>query len=124
MVNALVAIHLIIAVVMIGFILLQKSEGSAGAGVGGGTSVESMMRPRARPNPLSRATSILGLAFFATSIGLALLGRPAHQATSIMEEPMSGPSVPRLNDQPAASPASPAAPAAPAVPSVPTVPNN
>jgi preprotein translocase subunit SecG len=122
MVNALVAIHLIIAVVMVGFILLQKSEGSAGAGVGGSVSVESMMRPRSRPNPLSRATSILGFAFFATSLGLALVGRPAHLNTSIMEEPVSGvPSVPKLNDTPAASPAAPAAPAAP---SVPTVPNN
>ena len=122
MVNVLVAIHLIIAVVMIGFILLQKSEGgAAGAGVSGAVSVESMMRPRARPNPLSRATSILGFAFFATSIGLALASRAPHQATSIMQEPISGPSVPSvptLADPPAA------APAAPAAPGTPTVPNN
>lgn len=121
MVNALVAIHLIIAVVMVGFILLQKSEGSAGAGVGGSVSVESMMRPRGRPNPLTRATSILGFAFFATSLGLALLGRTPQQATSIMEEPISGPSVPKINEAPAAAPA---APAVPSVPTVPTVPNN
>jgi preprotein translocase subunit SecG len=119
MVTIILVIHLIIAILMIGLILLQKNEGgAAGASVGGAVSVESMMRPRARPNPLGRATSVLGLCFFATSLGLALLARPATQATSIMAEPVSGPAVPKVDEAPAV----PAPPAAP--PAAPTVPNN
>ena len=100
---------------MIGLILLQKTEGNAsGAGFSGSASVESLMRPRARANPLGTATAILGLFFFASSIGLALLARPdAHRATSIMSEPVSGPVVPKINDTPASPPAGPGGPAVP-----------
>ena len=129
MLSVVVAVHLLIAIVMIGLILLQKTEGgAAGAGFSGSASVESMMRPRARPNPIGRATSILGLCFFATSLGLALLAKPTTTApTSIMAEPTPGgaPQVPQV-----AEPTVPAAPAAttPTVPSatptVPEVPKN
>lgn len=100
---------------MIGLILLQKTEGNAsGAGFSGSASVESLMRPRARANPIGRATAILGICFFATSIGLALLARPQdHRPVSIMSEPVSGPTVPKINDTPAAPPAGPAGPAVP-----------
>ena len=116
MLTILLVVHLLIAITMIGLILLQKTEGNAsGAGFSGTASVESMMRPRARANPIGQATSVLGLCFFASSIGLALLARPhASQPTSIMQAPISGPSVPRVDDQPAA----------PSIPTVPSVPNN
>ena len=115
MVTVLVVIHLLIAISMIGLILLQKTEGNAsGAGFSGSSSVESLMRPRARANPIGRATAILGICFFATSIGLALAARPhGHLPTSIMAEPVSGPVVPKINDTPVAPPAGPPGPAVP-----------
>jgi len=113
--EVLVIIHLLIAISMIGLILLQKTEGNAsGAGFSGSASVESLMRPRARANPIGRATAILGICFFVSSIGLALLARPdGHRATSIMAEPTKGPVVPKINDTPVAPPAGPPGPAVP-----------
>jgi preprotein translocase subunit SecG len=106
---------------MIGLILLQKNEGTAGAGFSGSASVESLMRPRTRPNPISRATTILGICFFVTSVGLALLARPNDtRDTSIMSQPPSAAQVPKIDESPAAPPT----PAAPAAPSGPAVPNN
>ncbi len=132
MLGIVVGLHLLIAIVMIVFILLQKTEGgAAGAGFNASASVESMMRPRARPNPVGRATAILGLCFFVTSLALALLSKPnaGQQATSIMAEPApsGGPQVPQVNEP--ATPSVPAAPTAPtatpsATPSVPEVPKN
>jgi preprotein translocase subunit SecG len=127
MTTVLVVLHLLITVTMIGLILLQKTEGNAsGAGFSGSASVESLMRPRARPNPITRATTILGIAFFATSVCLAVLARPdvQHRATSIMSEPVAhAPVVPKINENAPPPPATPAAPAAtPAAPAAPTVP--
>ena len=130
MLSVVVAVHLLIAIVMIGLILLQKTEGgAAGAGFSGSASVESMMRPRARPHPIGRATSILGLCFFVTSLALALLAKPTGTApTSIMVEPTpSGvPQVPQVAEPTPSAPAAPAtAPAVPsATPTVPEVPKN
>jgi len=128
MTTIVLALHLLIAIVMIALILLQKSEGSTGAGFSGSPSVESMMRPRSRPNPLGRATSILGICFFATSLGLALIAKPKdNRATSIMNDaPVSGPVVPKIDDTPPAqsAPATPTAPEVPTAPGAPAVPNN
>jgi preprotein translocase subunit SecG len=129
MLSVIVALHLLIAIVMIGLILLQKSEGgAAGAGFSASASVESMMRPRARANPIGRATSVLGICFFVTSLALAVLSKPTGTApTSIMLEPAPGgaPQVPQVAEPPTAGgPAAPQAPAAPsATPAVPEVPN-
>jgi len=116
MVTVLLVIHLLIAITMVGLILLQKTEGNAsGAGFSASASVESLMRPRARPNPIGRATAILGLCFFVTSISLAVMARPVdRRPTSIMSEPATGvPTVPKINDGPAAPPPAPAGPAVP-----------
>src|SRR5688500_17110739 len=123
MINVLLVIHLLIAIVLVGLILLQKSEGGAAGAAAGTVSVESMMRPRARPHPIGRATSILGIAFFATSMGLALLARPNTDAGSIMIEPASGSAVPQVNEGAGATPTVPSVPAEPAVPSVPSAPS-
>lgn len=69
----LLTVHLLIALALIGTILLQRSEGGAlGIGGGGGGNVFSS---RGGANALTRATAVLALCFFATSITLALLAR-------------------------------------------------
>ena len=71
MVNVVLTIHLLIAIGMIVLILMQKTEcNSAGAGFSQ-SPFTAMMQPRARPKARSRATMILGICFFVTSIGLA-----------------------------------------------------
>ncbi|MDX2142392.1 MAG: preprotein translocase subunit SecG [Rhodospirillaceae bacterium] len=131
MINVLLVIHLLIAIALIILILVQKSEGAAaGGGFSATAAVNAMMQPRARPNPITRTTTVLGICFFASSIGLALLAKPEVAPTSIFATPTDGPAVPKVNElpipaiDPAAVPSAPPAAAmgessAPAVPSVP-----
>ncbi len=141
MTTVVLALHLIVTIVLIFLILLQKSEGNAAGGGFGGASLTSMMQPRSRPNALTRATSILALGFFGTSIALALLARDQAPTGSILAPAASSsgavpkvsesvetgetPAVPSA-DAPAAATPAPAAdapPAVPTAPAVPTVPN-
>lgn len=143
MTTVVLALHLIVTAVLIFLILLQKTEGNAaGGGFGGGVSLSSMMQPRSRPNALTRATSILAIGFFATSIGLALLAKDRAPAGSILAPAASsGGAIPKVSDSviteeapavpnadapaatPPAPPAAPAAPADEAKPAAPAVPN-
>ena len=117
MITVVVVLHILVAMVMIGLILLQKTEGNAsGGGFSSGSSITSAMQPRARPNPLSRATVVLGISFFATSIGLALLSKATGPAPSLFTpaaDSASGPA-PRVDDiqTPTSAPADATAPAA------------
>jgi preprotein translocase subunit SecG len=134
MVTVILIVHLFIAMAMIGLILLQKTEGNAaGGGFSASANMSSMMQPRARPNALGRATAILGIAFFATSLGLALIAKQTGPVRSVLDTPAAATGdAPKVNEirgeEPAAPAAPPAAeapaPAAPAAPAVPTVPNN
>ena len=84
--TVLLVIHLLIAIVMVGMILLQKSEGGAmGGGLTGGASVTGMSQSRSRATPVTRATATLGICFFVTSLGLALLATPKNAPTSIFD---------------------------------------
>ncbi len=65
----ILVIHLLIAVAMIILILLQRSEGGA-LGIGGG----NMMSGRTLGNALTRATTIMAVIFFITSIALTVFG--------------------------------------------------
>ena len=97
MITVILVIHLILAIIMIGMILLQKSEGGAmGGGLTGGASVTGMAQARARVTPLNKATTYVGICFFVTSLALALLARPQDAPTSIFEENNTG-DLPSLN---------------------------
>lgn len=131
MTQAILIVHLLIVIVMILLILLQKSEGAAGGGFSATAGVSNMMQPRSRPNPLSRATTFLGICFFATSLSLALMAKP-REATSMFGPKVEGPSVPKVNEGPVPTETAPAADAATPTepkaessgPAVPSVPNN
>jgi len=120
MTTVILVIHLLIALSMITLILLQKSEGFAsGGGMMGGASLTGMTQARSRANPLTRATAILGISFFATSLTLALLAKPNQESTVILspsglERPVGAPIVDIPADFPPAQDAS-----KPLIPSVP-----
>lgn len=116
--NVLLIIHVILAIVMIGTILLQRSEGG---GLGMARSEASLLTTRGTANLLSRATAVLATLFFLTSLGLAILAGRTGQGTSIFDQPVTPPS----SSQPGATPpagtaAPPTAPTTPAAPSAPT----
>jgi preprotein translocase subunit SecG len=81
--NIVLVIHLIIAVVLIGAILLQRSEGGAlgigGSGGGGG----NLFTARGVGNGLTRLTAILAVCFFITSITLTILATRGGSNTSV-----------------------------------------
>jgi preprotein translocase subunit SecG len=101
MVNVLLAVHLMLALGLIGVILVQRSEGG-GLGIGGGGG--GFMTARGTANLLTRSTAILAACFMATSLALALIAdREREPARSLLDEP-------------AAATGEPAQPSAPAVP--------
>jgi preprotein translocase subunit SecG len=70
MFTAILIVHLILCILLVGSILLQRSEGGA-LGIGGGPS--GMMSGRSATNFMTRVTQVLGACFFITSLGLSLL---------------------------------------------------
>jgi len=97
-------VHVLVAIGIIGLVLLQHGKGAdAGAAFGGGAS-GSVFGATGSANFLSRATAILAVIFFSTSLGLAYLAT---------HKPRSGASVMQgVTVPPAAAPAAPSVPGA------------
>ena len=90
----LVFAELVIAVALIVFVLLQRSEGGA-LGMGGGGGLGGLFSPRGAADTLTRTTAILAALFFLTCVGLNLLALHGRSEKSILDTPLSsqGPSV-------------------------------
>lgn len=78
--TVVIVIHLMIVAVMIGAVLLQKSEGG-GLGMGGGAG---FMSSRGTANLLTRTTAVLAFLFFITSLFLSWHAGLERQPTSIV----------------------------------------
>ena len=78
--TVVIVVHLMIVIVLIGTVLLQKSEGG-GLGMGGGAG---FMSSRGTANLLTRTTAILAVGFFATSLLLSWLASLDRKPTSII----------------------------------------
>ena len=77
----LVIVHLFLAIGLIGLILIQHGKGAdAGAAFGSGASA-TVFGASGSANFLSRATGILALLFFATSLALAWYSMNAGKDT-------------------------------------------
>jgi preprotein translocase subunit SecG len=123
MTQLFLALHVLLAVALIGIVLLQRSEGG-GLGIGGGMS--GFMTGRSSANLLTRVTAALAALFFATSLVLAILASAPSRDDPFIgdssEEPATAPEAPApAPAAPATEPAAPApesgaAPQAPAVP--------
>ncbi len=70
--TVLLVLHLMIAIFLVAFILLQRSSGGALDGLGGGNGASSFLIARGTGNFLTRATAILATLFFITSMSLSL----------------------------------------------------
>ena len=79
--TVVIVIHLMIILVLIGAVLLQKSEGG-GLGMGGGAG---FMSSRGTANLLTRTTAILAVGFFATSLLLSWLAGLDRKPASIID---------------------------------------
>ena len=81
--TVVIVIHLMIVSVLIGTVLLQKSEGG-GLGMGGGAG---FMSSRGTANLLTRTTAILAGLFFLTSMALAWIAGVDRKPASIVGAP-------------------------------------
>ena len=93
MIKVLVAIHLILALSMIGIVLLQRSEGGGlGIGGGGGGGMAGFLSGRGTASLLTRTTAILAAGFMVTSMTLTILAGRTTEPSSILDElPASAP---------------------------------
>ncbi|MFG1299100.1 preprotein translocase subunit SecG [Xanthobacter sp. V3C-3] len=127
--TVLIVIHLMVVLALIGVVLIQRSEGG-GLGIGGGGGGSGgFFTARGTANVLTRATAILAVLFFITSLALTIVAGWGRAPRSILppatQGQNGGPAVPQsggsILDQirPQGTPATPAAPAAPSGPQVP-----
>ena len=101
----LLVAELIIAIALIGFVLLQRSEGGALGMGGGGGGMGGLFTARGAADTLTRTTSVLAFLFFLTCIVLNVLALNGRDQSSI------------LDSAPATSiPAKPVLPVGPSVP--------
>ena len=82
--HVVIVIHLMIVLAIIGFVLLQRSEGG-GLGMGSGSGAGGFMSSRGTANVLTRATGFLAIAFFCTSLLLSILAGMDRKPRSILD---------------------------------------
>ena len=80
--NVVLTIHLILALLLIGVVLLQRSEGG-GLGMG---STGGVMSNRGAATALSKVTWILASAFIVTSISLTIIAARGTEKGSIADQ--------------------------------------
>jgi preprotein translocase subunit SecG len=86
----LLVVHLIVAVVVCGLVLLQHGKGAdMGAAFGSGSS-GSLFGAAGSANFLSRTTAILAAVFFLSSLGLTYLGTMHAPAKDVMQQGVMG----------------------------------
>ncbi len=77
---AILVVHVLLALALIGLILLQQGKGAdAGASFGSGAS-QTVFGAAGSATFLTRTTKWLAIFFFSTSLGLAYLARVASEA--------------------------------------------
>ncbi|ADM10680.1 hypothetical protein PB2503_13214 [Parvularcula bermudensis HTCC2503] len=83
MTAVLLTLHTLIVIALVGVVLLQRSEGGAlGMGGGGG----NFLSGRGTADVLTRSTTALGAAFFATSLLLAITSDRGISAVELRQE--------------------------------------
>ena len=97
--NIILILNIILAVLLVGIILLQKSEGGA---LGIGVSQDSFISSRSAGSFLTKATAIIATLFIATSISLTIMSKEEFSSSSVLErieekEDSTEPQIPKLD---------------------------
>ena len=80
--NFIVILNIILAMLLVGIILMQKSEGGA---LGLGVSQESFVSSRSAGSFLTKATAIIATLFIITSISLTIMSKEKFSSSSVLE---------------------------------------
>ena len=81
--NIILIIHVVIAVLLIGSVLLQSSEGGA-LGIGAGN--DSLMSSRSTSSFLTKFTSVMAVFFIITSISLTIIHKKDKTSGSVIDK--------------------------------------
>jgi preprotein translocase subunit SecG len=104
---ALLVLHLIICIGLIAVVLVQSGKGGGLAGGAFGGSAQTVFGGRGATDFITRATMILGGAFFVTSLLLALLSSGAVRTSrSLLQEEARRPAPAAVPPAPGATPPS------------------
>jgi preprotein translocase subunit SecG len=120
---AILVVHVIACLFLIGVVLLQQGKGQDLASAFGGGGTQTAFGPRGSANVLSRATTILAGLFMVTSLALSLVKPRQGSILDKVATPAASPSPavagssPAVPGSPAASAATAATPAVPDSPS-------
>jgi preprotein translocase subunit SecG len=104
MLTVVIVIHLMIVIALICLVLLQKSEGG---GLGMGSSGGGFLTSRGTANVLTRATALLAVGFFLTSLALSWIASLDRKPSSILNTggaPISQPETPAGPSAPLSQP--------------------
>ena len=85
MYTVVLTIDIILAVFLCGLVMLQRADGGALGGLGGGTG-SSFMTGRSVGNTLTRTTAVVAALFFATSLILGVLARQNTQQENLLKD--------------------------------------
>tara|TARA_B110000438_G_scaffold252139_1_gene257008 strand:- start:579 stop:878 length:300 start_codon:yes stop_codon:yes gene_type:complete len=95
--NFILVFNIILAVLLVGIILVQKSEGGA---LGLGVSQDSFISSRSAGGFLTKATAVIAALFIITSISLTIISKDKFSSTSVLEkteenEDLTEPQIPK-----------------------------
>jgi len=98
--NILLVINIILALLLVVFVLIQKSEGGA---LGIGVSQDNFMFSRSTGNFLTKATAVIATLFIICSLALTIISRGDLVPTSsvldkIEENSEEAPDIPQNNN--------------------------
>ena len=81
--NLILILNIILAILLIGVILLQRSEGGA---LGLGVSQDNFISSRSVSSFLTKTTAIIATLFIITSISLTIISKEEFSSTSVLEK--------------------------------------
>ena len=95
--NIILVFNIILAILLVGIILIQKSEGGA---LGLGVSQDSFISSRSASGFLTKATAVIATLFIITSISLTIMSKEEFSSSSVLEkieekEDLSEPQIPK-----------------------------
>lgn len=84
--TAILVLHVLVAIAMTAFILLQQGKGAEmGASFGAGSS-QTVFGAAGATSVLTRITAVLAAIFFVTSLGLAIYARKNAESYGVLPE--------------------------------------
>ena len=97
--NFVLILNIILAILLIGSVLLQKSEGGA---LGIGVSQDNFISSRSAGSFLTKSTEIIATLFIITSISLTIMSKENLPTKSVLEsveeqKTSSEPEIPKLD---------------------------